>query len=130
MLRRRTRPALALVAVAVVAVGLVARFGVPGLGGDLAGSALYTGLLFVLAALVVPRAGGLELAGIAFGLSGVIEVLQLTPVVADVDSAFPPARLVLGSTFAALDFVGYAIGALAAVAVDRAARARRTRWQT
>ncbi|GAA4265719.1 DUF2809 domain-containing protein [Frondihabitans peucedani] len=116
--RSRDRAALAGTAAAVVAAGVAVKLGVPGLAGDIAGSALYTGLLFVLGAFVAPRARGAVLAAAAFGISAAVEILQLTPLPAAVDAVVPAAHWVLGSTFAATDLVGYAVGAALALGAD------------
>lgn len=79
---------------------------------DLLGSMLYVMLVGLLVLLVRPSLPGLVIAGIVLGIATVVELLQLTPVSAAVVVAFPPARLVLGSSFDPLDLVAYLAGAL------------------
>jgi hypothetical protein len=97
-------------ALATVGLGIAAERLVPGLTGDLLGSALYTVLLGVLLALVAPRLTGLVLAAAATVASIAVELLQLTGLPATAVAAFPPAAWVLGTTFAATDLLGYLLG--------------------
>jgi len=79
---------------------------------DLLGSVLYVMLIGLLVLLVRPSLPNLVIAAIALGIATVVELLQLTPVSSEVVGAFPPARLVLGSSFDPLDLVAYLAGAL------------------
>ena len=113
----RLRLLTAVAAAATVALGVVAKLAVPGLTGDLLGSALYTVLLALLLALVAPRLVAPRLAapvaaGAATAASVGIELLQLTGLPAAAD-AFPPVAWVLGSTFVATDLLGYLAGGVA-----------------
>lgn len=124
----RSRFGLIGAGILVVGLGVVAKLVVPGLPGDLLGSACYTALLFVVAAFVASRAPGVLLALVAFDLSTLVEALQLTDLPDAVARVAPLSRWMLGSTFVATDLLGYAAGALAAAAVDtwrRRWRARR-----
>ena len=116
------RALLALSALGIVVTGLIVRFGLPaffdshfvGLLADQLGSVLYTALVFVLIRFVNPRLASVVAALIAFGISVAIELLQLSPVPATLGHYFGPAALVFGTTFNALDLVGYAVGAVLA----------------
>lgn len=120
----RSRWALLLGAAIVIGSGVTAKLLVPGLTGDLLGSACYTALLFVVAAIASPKSSGSVLAGFALLASALVEVLQLTPLPAAAGNVFPPARWVLGSTFVASDLIGYALGALVVFGLDRLAPKR------
>ncbi len=121
----RSRLGMVAAGILVVIVGVVARLIVPGLPADLLGSACYTALLFVLAALVLPRSPGVGLAVFAFVVSAVVEGLQLTGLPDAVARVAPLSRWVLGSTFVATDLLGYAVGALVTVTIDAARRRSR-----
>lgn len=99
----------------------------PGVMGDVAGGLLYAGLVYVLCALVAPRARSVVL-GVVAGVFGVgVELLQLTALPNAVAGAVPVARYVLGSTFVARDLVIAVAGAVVAAVVDRALRRRGAR---
>lgn len=104
------RRTLLLAVTLTVVLGVAAKLLVPGLTGDLFGSALYTVLLALLLALVAPRLPTLVVAGVATVASVGVELLQLTGLPAAASAAFPPAAWVLGSTFAATDLLGYLAG--------------------
>lgn len=121
---RRSRAALVGVAVIVVAAGLgVARL-VAGPWGDPVGDALYAVLVYVLVLLVAPRTGPVRAAAIATAVCVAVELLQLTGLPAAVVRGVPAARYVLGTTFAAVDLVVYALAATVAVLTDRAVSRR------
>lgn len=120
----RSRRRLAAAGAAIIVLGIFSKLFVPGVIGDLLGDACYTALLFVVAAVVAPRAPGVPLAAVAFFLSAVVECLQLTPLPADAASSVPLSRWVLGSTFAWPDFLGYAAGASVLSLLDRTFRRR------
>jgi hypothetical protein len=113
----------------VIALGLAARFLGAGLPADLAGGVLYAVLIHVLLTVLRPRAAALSNACIALALCVLIELLQLTGFPAEAARAFRPIALVLGTGFAPLDFLAYAIGSALAFGADvlqgriRAARA-------
>ena len=124
---RRRRLLTAVAAAATVALGVVAKLAVPGLTGDLLGSALYTVLLALLLALVAPRLVAPRLAapvaaGAATAASVGIELLQLTGLPAAAADAFPPVAWVLGSTFVATDLLGYLAGGVAGLVLLRVLR--------
>lgn len=117
--RRRPRLRTLLLAVATVAVGAGCRFLLPDPFGDVAGGLLYTVLLCWLVVLIWPSMRSIVAAGIAAVVAAGLELLQLTPVPAAVSSAFPPARLVLGTTFGMPDLVVAVLGGVLAWALDR-----------
>jgi Protein of unknown function (DUF2809) len=110
----RTRLLPALLAVVTVLAGLTVRAAFDGEFGKYAGDALYTVLVYVLLVLVWPRISPVRAAAGALAFSWVIELAQLTPVPAALSEASLVARLVLGSTFGAVDLVAYAAGAVLA----------------
>jgi len=118
----RRRILLAAVAVALVAVGLAVARGTDGPAGAFAGDALYAALLYVVVAGVAPRARARAAAPIAFAVCAAVELFQLTGIPAQLSQTVPGAALVLGTTFQGTDLVAYAIGALAAGAVDAVSR--------
>lgn len=107
---RRSRVGLVLVGAAIVALGLIGRFALPGVAGDVVGGLLYAALVYVIVAIVTPRASTVRIALIALAVVLGVELLQLTGLPATIGDAFPPARLVLGSTFVASDLVVGAVG--------------------
>lgn len=120
--RTRSRPWLVGATVLTVCAGLGSRkFGahLPGFVAEYAGDALYATLVFVLAALVRPRAKGASLACVAFGFSALVEASQAVHVgPLDAVRATWPGRLVLGTTFVWSDFPCYAAGALLGLVLD------------
>jgi glycerol uptake facilitator-like aquaporin len=118
---------LLLLAGVVVLAGLGARALLPAAAGGPAGDALYATLVVVLVALVRPRTPAWLVATVGFGLCVVIELFQLTGVPATLAEHWPPARLVLGTTFAATDLLRYAVGALVGGVVCALAVTRRAR---
>ena len=125
------RAALACAAVVVLAAGLLARTGLPGIPGDAAGGILYAALMYLLLAFVLPQARPRRVAGAAVVICVLVELFQLTGYPTAWGSAWPPLRLVLGTTFNAWDLPAYAAGAAAAWLADqllaRIARPRRAR---
>ncbi|ROS49449.1 DUF2809 domain-containing protein [Frigoribacterium sp. PhB24] len=119
---RRARTLTAIAAATTVALGVVAKLVVPGLAGDLLGSALYTVLLALLLAFVAPRLPVLVTAGTAAVASLGVELLQLTGLPAAAAATFPPAAWVLGTTFAATDLLGYLAGGVTGLVLLRALR--------
>jgi hypothetical protein len=115
----RERASIAVATVLTVALGVAATLVVPGLPGDLLGSALYTVLIALLLRFVGPRLPAVVVAGAATIASVGIEVLQLTGLPAAASTVFPPAAWVLGSTFVATDLLGYVLGGVAALVLVR-----------
>ncbi len=112
---RRRRIRLALAAVVVVVTGLLLHRA----GAGFAADALYTVLIYLLVALIVPRARVTVPAVTAFGFSAAVELWQLTGVPARLADAVPVSALVLGTGFQWPDLVAYAVGAGVAAAADR-----------
>ncbi|MFB9816288.1 DUF2809 domain-containing protein [Paeniglutamicibacter sulfureus] len=115
---RTRRLAAAAWVLPVIVVGLASRFGGTGLAADLAGGVLYAVLVYVLLTVLRPQAARWSNASIALVLCVLIELLQLTAIPADLARVFGPIRLVLGTGFAPLDLVAYAIGAALALGID------------
>ena len=113
----RSRLRLVALIPVVVGTGLPARR-LPGLGGDAAGGLLYAVLLYLLVALVAPRARVLTMVAATATAGVLIESLQLTGIPALLGAAWPPARLVLGATFAPLDLLWAATGAALGALTD------------
>jgi hypothetical protein len=93
-----------------------------GPAADLLGDALYAVLVWVLAALLAPRAGAGRVTAVAIAVCVVVETAQLTGGPAAASAAWAPLRYVLGTTFAAADLAAYAVGAVAAGLVAAVAR--------
>ncbi|MBF4635679.1 DUF2809 domain-containing protein [Agreia pratensis] len=107
----KRRVTLVIAACAVVATGLF----VHALDGEVAAfvsDSLYTVLVYLILRMVFVRARLVWPALAAFAFSAMIEVLQLSGLPEQWGNAFPPARLVLGASFSAMDLVAYALGAL------------------
>lgn len=105
-----TRLVAGLSALALVVVGLlVSRLDHP--LADPAGDALYAAFVYALLVVVAPRARAGTVAVVAFALCVLVELAQLTGVPAAVVDAVPVARYALGTTFAAVDLLAYAMGA-------------------
>ena len=112
------RPLAALAAAGLVALGLlVSRLDHP--LADPVGDALYAAFVYALLVVVAPRARAGIVAAAAFGLCALVELAQLTGIPAAAVDAVPAARYVLGTTFAALDLVAYAVGAALGAFVRR-----------
>lgn len=120
----RRRIVLFILAAVTVTAGLIVHCTVTGVPGDVAGDALYAVLIFLLVALVAPRAHPAAVAVIAFAVCAAVELLQLTGLPRELASVFPPSALILGSGFDARDIVVYAVAvavtALADGAISRA----------
>jgi len=105
----------------VIGAGLLSRrYPLPGVLAEHTGDALYTVAAFFALAWLAPSARGLTLAGIAFACSAAVECAQLLswPWLVDLRRSRLGA-LVLGQGFQWVDFLAYAVGALAAWAFDR-----------
>jgi hypothetical protein len=116
------RARCAIAAVVVLLAGLGLQLLERTVAIDLAGSALYACLVGLLVAIAWPRLSSPAVALIGFGVSSVVELLQLTGLPTAAVSAVPPLRLVFGSSFDPLDFLGYAVGAVLLLGVHAAAR--------
>ncbi len=118
--RARWTPLLA--APLTVAAGLGARAWLDGLPAKVAGDALYTVLLYVLALVVRPTLRPARAFAVALGLSFAVEFAQLSPVPAWLSSKHVILRLIFGTTFGFVDLAGYTVGAAFAVALHAVAR--------
>lgn len=125
---RRALIAAALV-IPIVVIGLGARFLGAGLLADLSGGILYAALIYVLLVFVRPDASRISTAGLALGFCVAVELLQISSLPATLGAAFPPIRLVLGSTFVPLDLLAYLLGVLVALGVDSLINKIRTNRQ-
>jgi len=105
----------------VVVAGLLGR-ALPGLVGDVVGGLLYAVLLYLLLALVAPRARTATLVVAAAALGVTVELAQLTGLPARVGEMWAPARFVLGSTFVPRDLAVAVAGATLAALTDRVTR--------
>jgi len=114
------RLTLFLAAAGVAVLGLAVHYLAPGAAASLLADALYTVLVYLLFAFVAPAAQRQRVALAAFAFSAVIEISQLSGIPAQLGQAFPPSRLLLGTTFSTLDLVAYVVGAAAACAADTA----------
>ncbi|MEP7763502.1 DUF2809 domain-containing protein [Sanguibacter sp. 25GB23B1] len=112
------RPALALAVIVTTVLGLGVRAVGGGVVAEVGGDALYAVLVYVLVALVAPRARPATLVAVAWSLCAAVELAQLAGLSAAVVAVWEPARWVLGTTFHTLDLVVYAVGACAAGALD------------
>ncbi len=122
--RMSRRAALSAAAGATIVAGLAIHFSAAGNVANLISDALYTVLVYLVLAFILPRTKQGWLALAAFGISAAIELSQLTGVPAQLAVSFPPSRLIFGTTFSALDLVAYAAGAAAAWLADHALSAR------
>ena len=116
--RTRRRVTLAVLVAVTVGLGLLVHRNVGGTIGDIAGDALYAVLIYLLIALVAPRARRPAVAVIAFAVCSGVELLQLTALPREWAAVFPPIELVLGSGFDARDLVVYAVAVAAASVID------------
>ncbi|WP_350351953.1 DUF2809 domain-containing protein [Microbacterium sp. A8/3-1] len=114
----RRRVALAVLAAATVGLGLFIHRSAGGMIGDVTGDALYAVLIYLLVALVAPRARRPVVAVFAFAVCTGVELLQLTALPREAAVVFPPIELVLGSGFDARDIVVYAAAVAAASVID------------
>ena len=72
-----------------------------------------------LLSILLPAIGPAVAACWALGISWAVEFLQLTEIPAQLSAAVPLTRLVVGTTYNALDLVAYVVGAAAAYLVHR-----------
>ena len=112
--RARSRMVYALLAVAVVAAGLLWRSGLiplPQWLSNNGGDALWALMVFVGFGFLFPRASTLIVALLALTFSWGVEFSQLyhAPWI-DAVRATIPGKLVLGNTFAWPDLIAYAVG--------------------
>lgn len=118
MAKTRRRLIAAALIVPIIGIGLGARFLGAGLLADLSGGILYAVLIYILAIFVRPAGSRISTAGLALGFCVAVELLQISSLPATLGAAFPPIRLVLGSTFVPLDLLAYLLGVLVALGID------------
>ena len=118
---RRRRASVGLGALGVVVLGLVVHVASSGPLGDFVADALYAVCLYLVLACAVPRMRPRHVAMTAWAACIAIELFQLTGVPAAL-SSIAPFRLLLGTTFSALDLVAYSMGVLLVLAFDHGAR--------
>lgn len=106
--------------------GLAVHYASTGLVGDFVGDALYAVMVYLVLSFALVRMPGWRVAAIAMLCCAGIELFQLTGVPVALAGSFPPARLVLGTTFSAVDLVAYVLGVAAAAGVDFWRRAGRS----
>lgn len=93
---------------------------------DVLGSMLYVVFFGLLMLLVWPALRAPVIATVAFAVTTLLELLQLTGIPGAIVAVLPPARLVFGSAFDPVDLAAYAGGALLlAVLVHLIARSSR-----
>jgi hypothetical protein len=112
--RARNRALYALLAISVVAAGLLWRSGLiplPQWLSNYGGDALWALMVFVGFGFLLTRSSTLTLALLALGVAWGVEFTQLyhAPWI-DAVRATTPGRLVLGHTFAWPDLLAYAVG--------------------
>ncbi|WP_255771214.1 ribosomal maturation YjgA family protein [Pseudarthrobacter sulfonivorans] len=117
------RALLCIAAVTCVALGLGVRTLSDAAWTGPAGDGLYAVLVYILVAILIPSKPKAVIAAAALTVCVMIELFQLTGLPAQLGAAWPPVRLVLGTTFGTADLLAYAAGAAAAYAVDRTADA-------
>ena len=115
----RSRLPGAAAAILTVAVGLAVHTYGDGWLAGYVGDALYTMMVYALLVAVWPVIGPAVATCWALGISWTVEFLQLTDIPAQLSAAVPLMRLVVGTTYNALDLVAYVVGAAAAYLVHR-----------
>ena len=124
---RASRTTSAALGVVVVLVGLGARALAPEAVGGPVGDCLFAVLVVLLLAFLFPRINPVVGGLVALAVCAAIELSHLTDVPAQALERFPPARYVLGTTFAASDLAWYALGAAVGGSV-LAVAGPRARW--
>lgn len=79
---------------------------------------LYAVLVYLVTALLLPRSLRWLVGAAALAVCWGIELFQATGVPAVLGAQWPPIRLLLGTTFVAVDLLSYAAGVLGALMVD------------
>lgn len=115
----RRRFLMGIIALAMIPIGLAARYLGQGLAADLSGGVLYAVLFYALFSLIFARASASAIALATLLWCVAVEFFQLTDVPHRLAACFPPVHLIFGSNFAWLDLAAYAVGVLAAWFCDR-----------
>ncbi|PXA68908.1 DUF2809 domain-containing protein [Cryobacterium arcticum] len=102
----------------ILVTGLVVHFVTVGVVGDFVADALYAVMVYLMLSFVFVRRPSWQVAIVAIVVCVGIELFQLSGVPADLAEVFPPARLVLGTTFTPVDLVAYVFGVVVAAAVN------------
>ena len=124
----RRRALVAAAAVVVLLTGLGVRLLLTGAWTGPTGDVLYAVLVHLGIAFLLPRRSPWTVGALALAFCTAIELFQLTGLPLAWAQAFPPARLVFGTSFVAADLALYALGVAGATAADLlAGRARRRR---
>jgi hypothetical protein len=118
----RRRLWLAMAAAGVIAVGLAVHFLADGPVAALVADALYAVMAYLIVGGIAPRSTPFVVALVAFACCAAIEFFQLTPVPGLLARAYPPSSLVLGTEFAGVDLIAYAVGAALGAAGDLVVR--------
>ena len=125
---RARRRVLLIVAGLVIAAGLVTHLAGRGPIADATGDALYAVMIYLVVAIMFPRAAFWITGATALALCTLIECFQLTGLPGLWAQNFWPVRLILGVGFDVRDLAAYAVGACAAtlcdIVVERRRRAR------
>lgn len=121
----RRVPLVALVGMAVVALGLAVSSSVSGWIGAAIGDVLYAVLIYVVVCLLLPKISPIPAAVVAVIVCWLIEFFQLTGLPLEWAEQWPPAKYVFGTTFAWTDLLLYLLGVAVAVGVELLLRRRR-----
>lgn len=122
----RLRIRYTILALITIGVGLLVHLKGNALGAeaqDITGDALYAMMIAWWVGALVPDARLLSRSAISFAICATIEFSQLwhTPLLEAI-RATPIGRLVLGSGFNARDLIAYAVGVVAAAALESLVR--------
>ena len=115
-------------ALLTIAVGLGVHIGgsfIPPVARDVMGDALWAAMMFWWISALLPRSQFVSRAGIALGISWIVELSQLYHA-PSLDAARDTTigSLILGSGFDARDLVAYAGGVVTAVLIEAMVRRR------
>ena len=118
-------------ALLTVVIGLGVHLGgsfIPPAARDVGGDALWAAMMFWWVSALTPRSHLAVRAGVALGISWIVELSQLYhTALLDAARATTMGSLILGSGFDARDLVAYAGGVMAAVAIEGIVRRRQRR---
>ncbi len=106
----RSRLPILAAALAIMALGLAARYGLSGWAGKYVGLGLWATMIYALVVLARPSISPLIGAAAALAFCWMIEFAQLTPGPAWLSSQHIILRLIFGIGFSAWDLPTYAVG--------------------